>query len=63
MKTRSIAVRLMLALAFVVAVLLIGYSLLPDSGSAQEISGEEITATPHLPESEDDVSEDDVAGD
>ena len=62
LKTRTLAVRLPLALAFVGALLFIGYSLSPDSGSAQETSGEEITATPHPPESENDISEDEVAG-
>ena len=38
--------RLLLALAFVATLLFIGYSLSPDSGSAQETSGEEATPTP-----------------
>ena len=38
--------RLLLALVFLAALMLIGYSLLPDSGSAQEASGEDGTPTP-----------------
>lgn len=37
--------RLLLALAFVATLLFIGYSLSPDSGSAQQASGEEATPT------------------
>ena len=48
LETHAGAVRLLLALAFVATLLFIGYSLSPDSGSAQETSGEEVTATPTI---------------
>ena len=62
LKARANPARLLLALAFVAASLLIGYSLFPDSGRAEGSPDGEATATPHLPVSEDDISEDEVAG-